>query len=312
MSPRPTIPVTSRERLRLKESTSTRCPRSRATDGVGSSCRRARALDPPSTADGRRGALRASGRSAAGARARGGAESLFSTRALLERLAERLYLLKAGPRRRPAPADSRATIEWSYDLLDAEEQRRFGRSPSSPAAARSRQRSRSPAPIPTSSVAARQEPPPPPCRSSWPRGTGCSRRSASSPPRSSWRRGRRPRSPPSRGALPHPRSLGQPRRRSGGPTATRPGHPRARQLARGTGVGTGDRRARAGARARPGARELLGDNGPQEGVDWVVALLDGASDVPDRVSHAGSARPGWHGEHARSDRPRRRSAGSKP
>ncbi len=48
---------------------------------------------------------------------------VFSPEQLLERLSERLDLLKAGRDADPRQQTLRATIEWSYDLLDAEEQR---------------------------------------------------------------------------------------------------------------------------------------------------------------------------------------------
>jgi predicted ATPase/class 3 adenylate cyclase len=50
---------------------------------------------------------------------------LFSPEQLVERLAERLDLLKAGRDADPRQQTLRATIEWSYDLLGAEEQRLF-------------------------------------------------------------------------------------------------------------------------------------------------------------------------------------------
>ena len=50
---------------------------------------------------------------------------LFSPEQLVERLAQRLDLLKAGKDVDPRQQTLRATIEWSYDLLEPEEQRLF-------------------------------------------------------------------------------------------------------------------------------------------------------------------------------------------
>ena len=52
---------------------------------------------------------------------------MLSPEQLLERLAGRLDLLKAGRGVDPRQQTLRATIEWSYDLLEAEEQRLFAR-----------------------------------------------------------------------------------------------------------------------------------------------------------------------------------------
>ena len=52
---------------------------------------------------------------------------LFSPQALLERLGSRLNLLRGGARDLPARQQTlRDTIDWSYQLLDADEQRLFG------------------------------------------------------------------------------------------------------------------------------------------------------------------------------------------
>jgi predicted ATPase len=53
--------------------------------------------------------------------------SVLSTAQILERLGERLDLLKGGRDADPRQATLRATIEWSYELLTAEEQRLFAR-----------------------------------------------------------------------------------------------------------------------------------------------------------------------------------------
>jgi len=53
--------------------------------------------------------------------------ALFSPEQLLERLSERLDLLKGARDADPRQRTLRATIEWSYDLLPEEEQRLFAR-----------------------------------------------------------------------------------------------------------------------------------------------------------------------------------------
>ena len=75
--------------------------------------------------------------------------SVLSPAQILERLSQRLDLLKGGRDADPRQQTLRATIEWSYDLLDADEQRLFARCPCSPAAARSRPPRRSPTPTST-------------------------------------------------------------------------------------------------------------------------------------------------------------------
>ena len=52
---------------------------------------------------------------------------IFSPQQLLERLSERLDLLAAGRDADPRQQTLRATIEWSYDLLDGDEERLFRR-----------------------------------------------------------------------------------------------------------------------------------------------------------------------------------------
>jgi predicted ATPase/class 3 adenylate cyclase len=56
-----------------------------------------------------------------------GRASVLSPRQVLERLSTRLDLLKGGRDADPRQQTLRATIEWSYDLLSAEEQRLFAR-----------------------------------------------------------------------------------------------------------------------------------------------------------------------------------------
>ena len=106
---------------------------------------------------------------------------LLAPQQILERLEQRLPLLTGGAATLPERQRTlRATIEWSYDLLDARSSGSSRGSPSSPAAARSRPPRPSAKPTSTSSqslvdkslAAARGG------RAA----SGCSRRSASTPP----------------------------------------------------------------------------------------------------------------------------------
>ncbi len=113
---------------------------------------------------------------------------VFSPAQLLDRLSQRLDLLKAGRGVDARQETLRSTIAWSHDLLDADEQaffRRLSVFAAAPAAAASSPRSRSPVRTPTccsrcsiracfAAVTGRLNP-----------GSGCSRPSASSPPSSS-------------------------------------------------------------------------------------------------------------------------------
>src|SRR6266540_803986 len=56
-----------------------------------------------------------------------GRASVLSPKQILERLAQRLDLLKGGRDADPRQQTLRATIEWSFDLLDEEERRLFAR-----------------------------------------------------------------------------------------------------------------------------------------------------------------------------------------
>ena len=263
----PTILVTSRERLQLQGEHVYAVPTLADDQGVELFMTRARALEPAvQTSQVVVGALLASGQPAAGTRARGRPDRRLLSGAASRAAFPTARPAQGGPRRRPTPADSPS----DHRVVVRPPRRHRAETLSSALGLRGRLcvRIRRGGRIGRSrhtSVAARQEPASPQRESARPALLDArdDPRARSREARGGGGDGRDP--PPSRGALPHPRSLGQPRRRSGGPTATRPGHPRARQLARGTGVGTGDRRERAGARARPGARELLGDNGPAGG-----------------------------------------------
>jgi predicted ATPase/class 3 adenylate cyclase len=120
--------VTSRERLRVRGEQTYPVPQLAERDGMALFSARARAVDPTFSA---REAVRelclrldelplalelAAARTA-----------LFSPEQLLERLAQRLDLLKGDRDADPRQQTLRATIEWSYDLLDEQEQVLFAR-----------------------------------------------------------------------------------------------------------------------------------------------------------------------------------------
>jgi predicted ATPase/class 3 adenylate cyclase len=121
-----TLLVTSRERLQLQAERVYPVPTLNEREGVELFLSRARALDPDFRANG--SVARLCGRldnlplalELAAART-----VLFSTDQLLERLSQRLDLLKGGRDVEPRQQTLRATIEWSYDLLAPEEQRLF-------------------------------------------------------------------------------------------------------------------------------------------------------------------------------------------
>ncbi|HET6622984.1 MAG TPA: adenylate/guanylate cyclase domain-containing protein [Gaiellaceae bacterium] len=126
--PGPTILVTSRERLQLQGERLYAVPPLEEQDGVDLFVTRARSLDSdiePSEVvaelcarlDNMPLALEL-----AAARTR-----VFSPQQLLERLSERLDLLAAGRDADPRQQTLRATIEWSYDLLDEDDERLFRR-----------------------------------------------------------------------------------------------------------------------------------------------------------------------------------------
>ncbi len=122
------ILVTSRERLRVSGEQTYPVPPLAEPDGVALFAARARAVDPsftPSEAVSelclRLDSLPLALELAAARTA------LFSPEQLLERLAQRLDLLTGERDADPRQQTLRATIEWSYDLLIAEEQRLFCR-----------------------------------------------------------------------------------------------------------------------------------------------------------------------------------------
>ncbi len=120
--------VTSRERLRVRGEQTYSVPPLAESDGVALFGARARAVDPAFTSDEaveelclRLDELPLALELAAARTA------LFSPGQLLERLSERLDLLKGERDADPRQQTLRATIEWSYDLLSEEEQALFAR-----------------------------------------------------------------------------------------------------------------------------------------------------------------------------------------
>jgi predicted ATPase/class 3 adenylate cyclase len=124
----PTLLVTSRERLQLQGEHVYAVPSLEQNDGIELFLARARALDSPV------------GESEAVAELCTRLDNLplalelaaartvvFSPEELVERLSERLDMLKAGRDADPRQQTLRATIEWSYDLLESEEEQRLFR-----------------------------------------------------------------------------------------------------------------------------------------------------------------------------------------
>ncbi len=120
--------VTSRERLRVRGEQTYPVPPLAEQDGVALFNARARAVDPSYAASDavaelclRLDSLPLALELAAARTA------LFSPEQLLDRLSERLDLLKGERDADPRQQTLRATIEWSYDLLTNEEQELFAR-----------------------------------------------------------------------------------------------------------------------------------------------------------------------------------------
>jgi predicted ATPase len=120
--------VTSRERLRIGGEQAWPVPPLEPADGTALFAARARAVDPafaPTPAVGELcGRLDELPLAIELAAAR---SSVLSPAQILERLAGRLDLLKGDRDADPRQQTLRATIEWSHDLLTAEEQRLFAR-----------------------------------------------------------------------------------------------------------------------------------------------------------------------------------------
>nr|MBA2641800.1 hypothetical protein [Actinomycetota bacterium] len=122
----PLLFVTSRERLQLQGEQVYPVPTLEERDAVELFLARARALTPGFTGNGEVSELCSRldylplALELAAART-----VLFSPQQLVERLSRRLDLLKGGRDSDPRQQTLRATIEWSYDLLNPEEQRLF-------------------------------------------------------------------------------------------------------------------------------------------------------------------------------------------
>ena len=122
----PTIVVTSRERLQLQGEHVYAVPPLAEDEGVELFVTRARALDAAAQSSAAVVELCARLDNLPLALELAAARTVvFSPEQLLERLAQRLDLLKAGRDADPRQQTLRATIEWSYDLLDDTEQRLF-------------------------------------------------------------------------------------------------------------------------------------------------------------------------------------------
>jgi predicted ATPase/tRNA A-37 threonylcarbamoyl transferase component Bud32 len=122
----PVLLVTSRERLQLGGEQLYPVPTLEEADGIELFLARARSLEPSFAANGSVAELCARldnlplALELAAART-----TLFTPAQLLERLSQRLDLLKGGRDVDPRHQTLRATIEWSYDLLTPGEQRLF-------------------------------------------------------------------------------------------------------------------------------------------------------------------------------------------
>jgi predicted ATPase len=122
----PTVLVTSRERLQLQGEHVYAVPSLDDEDGVELFTARAAALDASFTPTAAVAELCARLDNLPLALELGAARtSLFGPEQLLERLGQRLDLLKGGRDADPRQQTLRATIEWSHDLLSAEEKRLF-------------------------------------------------------------------------------------------------------------------------------------------------------------------------------------------
>ena len=122
----PTLVVTSRERLQLQGEHVYSVPPLAGDEGVELFLSRARAIDSDVSASESVGELCSRLDNLPLALELAAARSIvFSPEQLVERLSQRLDLLKGGRDADPRQQTLRATIEWSYDLLEAEEQRLF-------------------------------------------------------------------------------------------------------------------------------------------------------------------------------------------
>ena len=227
-------------------------------------------------------ALLAAGQPAAGARARGGPDRVFSPEQLLERLSQRLDLLKGGRDADPRQQTLRATIEWSYDLLEPEESASSARSPSSPGLHVEAAEAVCEADPDTlqslldKSLLRRRE-------EEEARATGCWRRFASSRPSFRARPARTSRSGACMRALSRGRPVGEPRGGRRGGDAARSRHPRARQHAGGSRLGTRDRAKALGLELFVALENYWATAIRDDGQAWAKALLEGDPAVDPRL-----------------------------
>jgi predicted ATPase/class 3 adenylate cyclase len=122
----PSLLVTSRERVQLQGEQVYPVPTLIESDGVELFLARARALEPAFDANGAVSELCARLDHLPLALELAAARTVvFSPEQLLKRLSHRLDLLRGGRDADPRQQTLRATIEWSYDLLEKEEQRLF-------------------------------------------------------------------------------------------------------------------------------------------------------------------------------------------
>ncbi|MDQ3380921.1 MAG: hypothetical protein M3546_11495 [Actinomycetota bacterium] len=120
--------VTSRERLRVRGEQTYSVPPLAENDGKALFVARARAVDPSFTASDAVSELcRRLDELPLALELAAARTALFSPEQLLERLSQRLDLLKGERDADPRQQTLRATIEWSHDLLSEEEQRLFAR-----------------------------------------------------------------------------------------------------------------------------------------------------------------------------------------
>jgi predicted ATPase len=115
--------VTSRERLRVRGEVEYSVEPLAAPDAVALFCARARTEPDPTVAD----LCSALDNLPLALELAAARSTLLSSAQILERLSERLDLFKGGRDADPRQRTLRATIEWSYDLLDVEELRLFAR-----------------------------------------------------------------------------------------------------------------------------------------------------------------------------------------
>jgi len=122
--PNLSILVTSRERLRISGEQAYPVPPLAEADGEALFATRARAVDPSFvTSDAVRKLCLRLDELPLAIELAASRTALFSPEQLLERLSQRLDLLRGERDADPRQQTLRATIEWSYDLLSADEQR---------------------------------------------------------------------------------------------------------------------------------------------------------------------------------------------